>query len=543
MAHPTTDWAHLYGLPDPGVPAAAVLDGRPDGLRLIAARVRQIAGTAEECRQTAHRAAAAVQAGWTAQAPRAAVSSLATFSRRLADVGAAIGAAIDDYAADVERCCQQVTYFYDSADTLIDARDLRRSFPEIPAIQVFPQMAERRGLVQRLYVAMAQQSQALDDAALRLYARLDVDPRDGLPGAVDGPRASVPAGAGATDARNRARLVADLVSASRQRREFAAAIQRELTEAAAAHPGPVQLLEYDPTSPSGQGGVAIALGAVADADTVAVLVPGVGNSPSDLSDTLDVASGLVSAASAAAPGTSTAAVVWLGYNAPLSWTADPKASTSLGELARAVPDSLIAANGIDAVGGGAQLATFCGQLRDMMDTSAGLTLIGHSYGSTVVSQAAVRLPRYSGVDDIVLLASPGAGPGPTNADDYSAVPADHVYALAFPQDPVPSSGLDAIASLVSPPPPGGPYGADPDSPGFGAQVIDVPSGVTLLHEPNWLTTAASAGAAVPLGIAGVDPLNDINQHALTNYLGATALTAVAAVVVGQYSKVPVRSQR
>ena len=54
----------------------------------------------------------------------------------------------------------------------------------------------------------------------------------------------------------------------------------------------------------------------------------------------------------------------------------------------------------------------------------------------------------AGVDDIVLLASPGAGYGVHTADDYPAVPADHVYALAFPADPVPNSLTDVLAGVI-----------------------------------------------------------------------------------------------
>jgi hypothetical protein len=63
--------------------------------------------------------------------------------------------------------------------------------------------------------------------------------------------------------------------------------------------------------------VALAFGDLDTADDVALLVPGVGNSPGDDLDRLaGDARDLQDAASAVAPGRAVAAVVWLGYRTP-----------------------------------------------------------------------------------------------------------------------------------------------------------------------------------------------------------------------------------
>jgi pimeloyl-ACP methyl ester carboxylesterase len=80
-----------------------------------------------------------------------------------------------------------------------------------------------------------------------------------------------------------------------------------------------------------------------------------------------------------------------------------------------------------------------------------LTVVGHSYGSTVVGAAASTQPLEA--DDLVLLGSPGA-----LVDDVEELgrPRGHVF--------VGEAALDAVADL-------GVFGADPGDPGFGATRI------------------------------------------------------------------------
>lgn len=154
-----------------------------------------------------------------------------------------------------------------------------------------------------------------------------------------------------------------------------------------------------------------------------------------------------------------------------------------------------------------------------MGNEARLVLVGHSYGSTVTSAAAGDLPKGAGVDAVVLLGSPGAGFASDRASDYSAVDPNHVFVVRFPDDPVTSPVLDGALDEIGMAPEGEegqPFGPDPATREFGAQLVDVDS--------NHPTQGSF----------------DFDQHALTNYLDGASLNAVAAVVAGQYSHVPIR---
>jgi hypothetical protein len=199
--------------------------------------------------------------------------------------------------------------------------------------------------------------------------------------------------------------------------ESCVAVRREIDRVRSArHPRSragivVQLLVFDPRAFAGDGRAAIAIGDVDTADHVAFLVPGLDAS---LRDTLPglVANAdlLVRETGRLAAGASTAAVAWMGYNAP-----------SLFNVLRD-----------DAAETGADLLA-----ADVMAVQASryvvphLTVIGHSYGSTTTGTA---LRDYvTGVDDAVLVGSPGA-----NVDHVSDlhVPAGHVFVGASSRDPV-----------------------------------------------------------------------------------------------------------
>ncbi|HET8590741.1 MAG TPA: alpha/beta hydrolase [Nakamurella sp.] len=544
MAHPTSVWAVWYGLPDPAVRADPVLAASPPELRALAeccraAGDRMLAGAGR-----AGLALAVLQHAWSADPPRDAIAGMQRAARSSAAIAADIAAGCDRFAATAGSAAAAVRRCYAEADAQIAAGNLLPDGPMLALVGLSaPLLAARKRVVADLWTGVAAASDRLQQAAAELVAVTATDPRTPLQGMslagwAGGGRGlpGGPGAAGRVDRDNRDALAADLRSGSGRRRGFALGVQRAL--AGAGDDRPVQLLAYDPARPRGQGGVAIAIGDVSTADNVAVLVPGVGNSPADLSGTLDAAAGLVRAADRTAPGASTAVVVWLGYDAPLSWIHDPDPLP-----APALEDTLLAGNGIDAIAGGADLAAFCGSLRRWTSPSAAVTLIGHSYGSTVVSQAATRLGPDAGIDDIVLLASPGAGQGVRSAGDYRAVPADHVYVLSMPDDPVTQPVTDLAAGLLDPlggaarsltgGGAGGPFGADPASARFGAQLIDAPSG-----EP-----AVALGGLGPVMAVTSIAVDLAHQHQLRNYLGGAALAPVAAVVAGRYSRVKVRRGR
>ncbi len=552
MDHVTTSWAAAYGLPDPGVPADAVLAARPDTLRSLSGCFGAVAGALRDGSDDAARADTVLLDGWSTPALCALVATAMAEAQLTAESCDGNATALALCADDLDRCRAAVHRAYADADAAIAAQGLPDETNPF-AILSFGgpnPFDQQRMVVRLLYGATRAIFDNTCTLAAALYAGLGPDPRPDLPGWLPG-GATTPSGhtAASTDTANRASLRADLTSASPSRRAFAVHVQQALRHAETTTGGRVQLLRYDPAHPSAQGGAAISVGDVTDADSVAVLVPGVGNSPSDMSGLLDTAASLNAAADGAAPGTSTATVVWVGYTVPLNGSA----SMSGDPVDSAIGNAALATNALDATVGGAQLSSFCQRLRSVMDTSAGLTLIGHSYGSMVVSQAALDLGPDAGVDDIVMLAPPGAGYRVRTAADYRAVSPEHVYALAFPRDPIPHSITDRAAaaailanSIISRGAggDGSPFGPDPTSPGYGAQVIAAPSGVPVRHDPPGLLGSLLAGPGlVAIDRAGVNPLRNIDQHDLDNYLGGAARAAVAAVVVGKYAKVPVRHQK
>ncbi|WP_084652993.1 alpha/beta hydrolase [Nocardioides insulae] len=139
--------------------------------------------------------------------------------------------------------------------------------------------------------------------------------------------------------------------------------------------------------PPGGTRVVEALGEVALADHIAILVPGnghhLGNYFTERGPVAPRARGelLLRTMQALAPGSRVAVVVWVGYHAPRG-------------LAAAV------SNG-PARAGAADLA----ELTRVLPRAAHLTLIGHSYGSTVCGLALAA----GRAQDCVALGSPGMG--------------------------------------------------------------------------------------------------------------------------------------
>jgi hypothetical protein len=160
--------------------------------------------------------------------------------------------------------------------------------------------------------------------------------------------------------------------------------------------GDRQFLVFDPR---GDGLVAEVFGDLSTADRIAVLVPGVDTRGTNFVTGLGGVAERAPAVQAAnlyqtltvgrvgGGGERVAVVAWLGYVTPHGVGRD----AAREELARA---------------GAVALDRFVGTLVQQRP-SAGITLIGHSYGSVVIGLAAPHLPRQ--VTDLVAIGSPGMG--------------------------------------------------------------------------------------------------------------------------------------
>lgn len=220
---------------------------------------------------------------------------------------------------------------------------------------------------------------------------------------------------------------------------------------------------------------AIAFGDPATADHVATLVPGM-KSDHDLAGNARRALALKNAADAHGTG-STASVMWMGYSPP-------------EDLHDAVRKNR-------AVAAAPALAEFQRQLT-VSNPAAHHTVVGHSYGSVVASEAVRHGMK---PDDLVLVGSPGTTF--RNANDMG-LPPGHVWAGANSEDPI-----VRVSPFLTPD-----FGGSTVHPGYDANVFGAES--PGLSFPGWRHAAAHN--------AYFDP-------------SSQALGNMAAITAGQYGQV------
>lgn len=173
-----------------------------------------------------------------------------------------------------------------------------------------------------------------------------------------------------------------------------------------------RLLAFD-ADPDGRVRAAVAAGDVDTAAHVGVFTPGFTADVRDLGGRLSELDAVRSAA-----GPDAAVVAWYGYDAPQwSGVADPAHSVAGEEAARV---------------GGARLARFLEGIDAARPAAPPhLTALGHSYGTVTTAQALGA--GADGVDDVVLLGSPGVPAGP------GAAPG-HAWVAEAAGDPVADAG-------------------------------------------------------------------------------------------------------
>jgi hypothetical protein len=207
---------------------------------------------------------------------------------------------------------------------------------------------------------------------------------------------------------------------------------------AAVRPSGSQLLLFDT---GGDGKAVVATADVETSRAVAVLVPGM---TTELDDVPMLTREARRLAAAAGPGT--AAIAWLGYDAP--------------NIQQAISDRR-------ARPGAQQLERFILGLRSTAARLQHVTVLGHSYGSLVAGLAAKRA---RGADDLVLLASPGVEA--TRAAQLQ-VPAGHVWVATDATDPIQlvfvPSRVAALFGIELPTA----FGPDPAGDAFGARHVAV----------------------------------------------------------------------
>jgi Alpha/beta hydrolase len=236
---------------------------------------------------------------------------------------------------------------------------------------------------------------------------------------------------------------------------------RQLADRLAQPDGPrAYLLRLDL---AGDGRAVVALGDPDRADNILTHVPGMSADLNSYGGELARAERVAVRAAELGPGASTSTVMWLDYDAP-----DFVDEAAGAGRARA---------------GAAALRHFQDGLRATHTGSARLTVLGHSYGSLVVGDAAAD-PGLA-TDGVVFVGSPGVGVD-TAADLH--VPAGHVWSTTSRSDVIqylPVAPKSLLGDLVTAGtvPVVGPaiafatpeddlwFGRNPSDPSFGARVF------------------------------------------------------------------------
>lgn len=182
---------------------------------------------------------------------------------------------------------------------------------------------------------------------------------------------------------------------------------------------PAYLLGFDL---KGNGHVILANGNPDTADNTAVYVPGTTSRLEGAHGDISRMTRVWKEAHAMSAGQSTSTITWIGYDAPQNIVTDSPRS---GYAYHAAPTLNTFMDGLQTAQGGPD--------------ASHTTLIGHSYGTTVIGAAAKE--HHIAADDIVVAGSPGMLVG--DAGDLG-VGKDHVWSEAASSDPVPYIGRDFL---------------------------------------------------------------------------------------------------
>lgn len=509
--HNLGNWAFGHGMESPDKDARLIAELQPAAIRQTAQVLDSLSPALASGERNLNEQAGQLRSAWSAAEPVNYLLGLAVAS---GDAGRVVDSARARLNPAVEALSQAQTVAGQAITTANAAVDWRLSY----AAEGSPEGDRRTAVCQTLCAVLQTQRRVVENTISCLAGVFAADPE--LATAVMRPPADyAPAPAPVTAAQvshsNLQHLRADLGAADSGTRTFAAKVLGSLDKAAAD--GTVaQLLIYQPGVFDGQGRASIGVGDVATARHLAILTPGILSSPSDMNGTITLAGNLKADAEQVAPGESTAVVVWFGYDIPGSAGKDSVDQGGIGDTVRLVSNAAKALDAHVAQSGGTLLAADTRWVKNLSSPGSSITMIGHSMGSVVTSEAA----RYSiPADNMVLLAAPGAGYDAQSASDYASVDPDQVFVLSFPQDPVTVGETDFGAALgeamINGPSVQQPFGTDPAGHLFGAQQIDAPSNSSIMFDGS----------------------SFYDSHGMDNYLGGAAGMAVAQVITGRTSRV------
>jgi Alpha/beta hydrolase len=253
-------------------------------------------------------------------------------------------------------------------------------------------------------------------------------------------------------------------------------------------------------------GIGHAIVAVGNPDTAVntvTYVPGLGTNLTNSAGNIGRATALWGQAERLAPGEKISSIYWLGYNAP-------QLGLSVGL------HNLDVTSTTDAVAGGLALTQFESGLQaaHLLGTPDHTVVLGHSYGSLVVGEAAAHDGMHPG--DIIVVGSPGVGVN--NAAQLGESPL-HVWAGENAHDPVPRlPPSDPVTAVTDPS--AAHFGTNPASKAFGGQIFNAD-----------IDPSQSFSAGI-----------DLSAHSAYWDPGSSSLLNMAHIVDGQYGSVSVGPQ-
>ncbi|GAA3478565.1 alpha/beta hydrolase [Streptomyces yanii] len=278
-------------------------------------------------------------------------------------------------------------------------------------------------------------------------------------------------------------------------------------------------------SDEGNGRAIVSFGNPDTSKNVSAYVPGLNTSLDEEFAKNDLKRARDTAIGAQGYDQSSAAIVWLGYDAPQT----PDGLSSLAVMG----------TGRAEKGGVAYNDFMSGLVATNQNKDPHLTAIGHSYGSRTVGAAAQHVGGIPGVDDIILVGSPGVGVD--QAVDLG-VGAGHVFVGAAANDPVtklPSKLQSAVGVLgMLALGPAGAYfagdladpgdddlwfGKDPASKAFGARRFPVGDGPPVV---------SGSGLSFDAHSLYFDPVRD-----------AVSADSIALIVSGHADRLKMEAQR
>ncbi|MGH3873871.1 MAG: alpha/beta hydrolase [Pseudonocardiaceae bacterium] len=256
------------------------------------------------------------------------------------------------------------------------------------------------------------------------------------------------------------------IRALEEQRKDLAVIEQRLDAPVGEGKQHAYLLGFDP---DGNGRAIVAMGDPDTADNIVTFVPGTGAGLSSAGDYMAKADLMATEANALDPSSPTSSIMWIGYDAPQ-------------DIVKWPPGSGDAISSDFAERGAPALDSFQDGLRAThQGPRSHNTVLGHSYGSTVVGYTAKD--HGLDADDVIFVGSPGVG---VEKAAELGIGKDHVWSSHAKNDPI-QFGVNPGDLLAHKQQVDLIHGHNPSDPDFGGRTFTSDPGKPLItwKERSW----------------------------------------------------------